>query len=70
MLQVGETIEEGDEVASSGTWYKMHGCYNGIQISDPLENEAFPQGYYRRPITDHPENDPVNVAAAILEAGK
>lgn len=71
MLQVGETIEEGDEVnVKSGGWLKVNMRTPITLVVRSATSGYMTYGYYRRPITDHSANDPVNVATAILEAGK
>lgn len=51
MLQVGETIEVGDEVRAAGSWIIC-----GSSIGQVVRNEwegIYPQGYYRRPIAEN-----------------
>lgn len=56
MLQVGETIEDGDEVncytghGDERMWERYDGGWFGSVVTDPAKNVALPQGYYRRPI--------------------
>lgn len=49
MLQVGETIEEGDEVNILGGWERIMPTHSGCKINDDTKY-TFPAGYYRRPI--------------------
>lgn len=48
MLQIGETIEEGDEVKFRTGWEPMNGFIGAIVQTN--NGGAMPQGYYRRPI--------------------
>lgn len=52
MLQVGETIEEGDEVKLKGVWEMMVTGLIGAEVYPDTEQHGgcMPQGYYRRPI--------------------
>lgn len=49
MLQVGETLEAGDEVNHSGKWHKYSMKYGASAIRKD-DGGAMPVGYYRRPI--------------------
>jgi len=50
MLQIGETIDGGDEVQFCGAWHPCSGLSLDCVVSDPRNELGFPQGYYRRPI--------------------
>jgi len=59
MLQVGETLEMGDQVycysgnGNERSWEYYDGGMFGSKILDPIEGRGLlPQGFYRRPIAD------------------
>lgn len=70
MLQVGEMLQNGDEVNCGGLdgvrrWEKYDGSWGIIHPADSSHG-YLPQGYYRRPI--HPATDPSNVLPSIAES--
>jgi hypothetical protein len=51
LLQIGESTEETDEVKMRcAGWERLGGMHVGQIISDPVRDDAYPQGYYRREI--------------------
>lgn len=50
MLQIGETIEAGDEVRIGGRWKEVVVWSIPQVVTNPILNIGYPQGYYRRPI--------------------